>query len=276
MRARVTGGGLWALVTISATLWGADPVIGSWRLNAARSSLPGFLIRYDRDGERVSFTTAEGVTYAVPEDGQDHPVSGLPAVDTVAWRRINDYVAQETRKKAGRVVLTSRVMLSLDGARLTIAQTQRNARGEPSTRTLNYDRYVPDTGERDVPLNTWRLNQAQSGTARVPLRYEPHGSDGVIGSEGEMRYTAAYDGQPHPVAGTADYDAVTLRRVDERTVEERWHKGGALIRTRTRAVSGDGRSLTVTDVRANGGGQPSRHVLVYERQVPAATAAKPR
>jgi hypothetical protein len=53
-------------------------------------------------------------------DGEDHPVSGSPLMDTVACTRLARHAIASTGKRAGAVTLTDTLTVSPDGEVLTL------------------------------------------------------------------------------------------------------------------------------------------------------------
>jgi len=130
-----------------------DPQAGTWKLNLEKSKnsslypLPKsetLLIQEQEDGLKVvgDEVTAEGKTvhfeYSARYDGQDYPETGSPAVDTVAMRRINATTMESIDKKAGKVVMTIRRVISKDGR--TRTTTAKDAKGEPMGWVAVFDR----------------------------------------------------------------------------------------------------------------------------------------
>ena len=134
----------------------SNPLVGTWKLNVAKSKFdpgPGLksltrTVVADGDGVKYTFegVTADGkpVAYgfSVAFDGKDNPVSGsMPSgADTISAKRIdsNHYVA--TQKKGGKVVATSKVSVSKDGKVTTVDQTGTTASGAKSHDVQVYDK----------------------------------------------------------------------------------------------------------------------------------------
>ena len=148
------GFGAFLLIGSAAFAAGAapDPVIGTWKLNAAKStgaavpkseartytaSADGIVLNYQRvgaDGKESS------VHATVKYDGKDYPVTGSPDFDTASARRVGPNVVESTQKRAGKPVSTTTRTLSKDGKTLTLVIRGANAKGERTTTTLVYDR----------------------------------------------------------------------------------------------------------------------------------------
>ena len=133
----------------------------------------------------------------------------------------------------------------------------------------------------DPFLGTWKLNLAKSKYNPGPppksntYKFSLAGANGVkliadgVGAQGNpnhREYTANYDGKDYPVTGNPDADSVSLKRVDAYTVEGTQKLAGKLVRTFRRAVSKDGKTLTVTEKGTNAQGQAYNNVVVYDKQ----------
>lgn len=147
---------LGALLVMSYAAFAADapqdPVVGTWKLNTAKSSganVPksetrtytdsgaGLTIHYQRvmaDGKAISVQ----VTYKT--DAKDYPVTGSPAYDSVSARRIASNTVEITQKLKGKVVGNTMRSLSRDGKTLTLSGRATDAKGQMTTTTLVFDR----------------------------------------------------------------------------------------------------------------------------------------
>jgi hypothetical protein len=111
----------------SAIAAGADPVIGTWKLNIAKStgdSLPksetrtyaaasdGIKLTYKRVGADGTESNVEA-TYKY--DGSDYPVKGSSDFDTLSVKRVDAHTIDSSLKKMGKPVGTTRRTVSADG-----------------------------------------------------------------------------------------------------------------------------------------------------------------
>jgi hypothetical protein len=122
--------------------------------------------------------------------------------------------------------------------------------------------------ETDAVIGTWKLNVAKSKYDPGPaprgstLTFEVAG-DGIkttakgqdaAGNPTSTGYTAKYDGKDYPVAllGTADFDTLSLKRIDAFKAEG--------------VVSPDGKTLTLTVDGTDAKGRKVHNVIVYDKQ----------
>ena len=132
----------------------ADPLIGSWKMDATKSKFdPGpatksSTVVYAAAGAGLK-ATIDGVTstgdkthweYTAQYDGKDVAVtgSGNPDADMVAMTRASANVTQTVYKKGGKVTLTNKRTVSADGKTLTVTQTGTNAAGQKVNNTIVY------------------------------------------------------------------------------------------------------------------------------------------
>ncbi len=123
----------------------ADSNVGTWKVNLAKSKYdPGpppktpNVIKIEADGDGIKVTNdgvnAEGqpthVTYSATYDGKDYPETGNPNADTISIKRINANTIETITKKGGKMMLTSRTVISNGGKLRTTTQNGTNAQGQ--------------------------------------------------------------------------------------------------------------------------------------------------
>jgi hypothetical protein len=127
---------------------------------------------------------------------------------------------------------------------------------------------------------TWKLNPSKSKYSPGPaaksatFTYEET-ANGIRrtgetinddGTRTSFEYAAKYDGADYPVKGWDVVDAISLKRVNERTTEATLKKSGKEVRTARRVLSEDGKTLTITSTGTNEKGQKFKNVAVYNKQ----------
>ena len=133
-----------ALAAVELAAQDADPLVGTWELNVAKSKYtPGPAPKsetrtYVVAGQDIK-ASSEGVdgtgkptaaAWTVNYDGKDHPETGNPNADTLSLKRVNAFSAKFTQKRAGKVVITGTRTISPDGKVMTITSKGTNALGQ--------------------------------------------------------------------------------------------------------------------------------------------------
>lgn len=132
----------------------ADPVVGTWKLNLAKSTFAGIpplksqIRTYSRSGRDITLemktVSAEGketttrATYKF--DGKDYPSMGNPDFDSLAGMQIDANTAEFTLKRAGKQVGKIRRAVSNDGRTLTINYVITNADGIQTAALTLFDK----------------------------------------------------------------------------------------------------------------------------------------
>jgi hypothetical protein len=131
----------------------ADANMGTWKLNDSKSKIsPGIgkntTVVYTAAGDSVKITV-DGVDangkpahneWTGKFDGKDYPVTGDPASDMRAYKRVDDHTLEFTVKKGGKVTITGRVVVSADGKSRTVTVSGTDPKGQKFTSTSVYDK----------------------------------------------------------------------------------------------------------------------------------------
>jgi len=135
----------------------ADPRVGTWKLNLAKSNFAGMpapksemrTVEAQGNGEKVTFNgvAADGspIAFSVTAklDGTPAPLVGTGAAggaDMSAPKRIDPYTLTSTTTKAGKVVATERFVVSKDGRVTTQTRKTTDAKGQPITQVIVWDK----------------------------------------------------------------------------------------------------------------------------------------
>ena len=134
--------------------YGADDAfIGTWKLNEAKSKLSAgapknSTVVYEASGDTVKVTIdgtgADGAAahneWSGKFDGKDYPVTGNPAEDTRAVKKVNDHTLTLVVKKGDKVIETGRIVVSADGKTRTVTTHGTDAKGMKVSETAVYDK----------------------------------------------------------------------------------------------------------------------------------------
>jgi hypothetical protein len=133
--------------------YAANPNMGTWKLNDAKSKFPARATRnatviYTAEGDKIKVTTDGTSGDGKPVqtewvgnfDGKDYPLTGDPNADSRCYKKISERVMELTNKKDGKPVTTGRITISADGKSRTLKVTTTGADGKKMTYTAMYDK----------------------------------------------------------------------------------------------------------------------------------------
>jgi hypothetical protein len=136
-----------------AACFAADPQMGHWKLNEAKSKFaPGSpkntMVVYEAAGDEVKVTVngvnANGKSthneWTGKFDGKNYPVTGDPTSEARSYKKIDDHTLALTMWHHGRVMTTGRIVVSADGKSRTVATNGRDAKGQTFKNTAVYDK----------------------------------------------------------------------------------------------------------------------------------------
>jgi hypothetical protein len=131
-----------------------DPVMGTWKLNVARSKFtpgPGWqsqvrVYAATPTGISVTWTGVDAggetmrVSYAYAYDGRDYPMAGSASYDTLNAVRIDARTVRSEEKRDGKTGGIAVRTVSRDGKVLTITDKGTSRKGLAFSQLLVFDR----------------------------------------------------------------------------------------------------------------------------------------
>jgi len=137
----------------AAACLAADPQIGTWKLNEAKSKItPGTLkntqvvcssmfgqMKVKSDGVDANGKPIH-VEWSGKFDGKDYPVSGDPNSDTRSYTKANERTLTTANKKNGKVRVTGQVVISADGKTRTVTINGTTPKGKRFKNVAVYDK----------------------------------------------------------------------------------------------------------------------------------------
>ena len=240
-----------ALITTAALFAAASsqaqsPFDGTWKTDLSKTQFsPKPLTFYTSAGwyHCVSCTPA----FDVQADGQDHAVSGQ-SYDTMSVTVVDPHTISVVAKKGGAVTFEQTRTVSADGKTLTVKSTGHPANGGATTD-------FETTGKRSGPLpsgvhatsGNWVI-QKQSGSSNALITtFKTNGDELTMTSPTGETYTAKFDGNDYPYRGAYSYDAVSLKKINDHTIEEIDKRNGNAIDDSTMTISANGKTMTVVE-----------------------------
>jgi GH15 family glucan-1,4-alpha-glucosidase len=234
------------LLLAPGSLFGQSPFDGTWRTNTDRAKFSPKPVVFSLNKGMYDCTSCSPKIH-VKADGQDQSVTGQP-YDTISVREVDPKSIEVTTKKKGKTVFEQTRTVSDDGNTLTMKTT-----GHPqnSDQTVTSEATAARVGKALAGANatsgSWRINKIKESENGLATTYKMSGDELSMSTPTGTSYTAKLDGKDYPVKGAYGYDSVSLKRVDERTIEETDKRGGKIIEVVKISVAPDGKKMTVVE-----------------------------
>jgi hypothetical protein len=143
-----------AAASVAMARGAADPIVGTWNLNFAKSTFdPGPAPKsqtrtytVDKDGTTLSVSGVAADGSAISQqatfkyDGKAYQMTGSPDFDAIVPKRINDTTVKSALMKAGKKVGTTTRTISNHGKMLTLSTQVTGADGKLHTTVLVLDK----------------------------------------------------------------------------------------------------------------------------------------
>ena len=134
---------LLVLTGATVTVWAADPVLGTWKLDVAKSTYrPGpppasetRVYQASAEGVKVTIVTTDAngksatIEHPANFDGKDYAVTGSSRVNAISLKRIDDYKSEAILKHASKIIGTAQRVVSSDGKTMTVRYKGTDAEG---------------------------------------------------------------------------------------------------------------------------------------------------
>ncbi len=144
---------LLAILGLAGSLQAADPFVGKWKLNVAKSKVSAPKLMPERETLKIE-TMDSGISYlyqgvqlngveytimyAVRYDEKEYPVKGF--IDAISLKKNDALSIEYVNKKAGKEVGRGQLLISKDGKTLTDTLKGANPKGPQYSGIWVYDK----------------------------------------------------------------------------------------------------------------------------------------
>ena len=241
-----------------------SPFDGTWRINLDESQSSAKPDVYLLQDGTYRCSTCDP-PLEIPADGHDHKITGEPCYDTVSIKVVGDRTTEEIDKRNGKAVGTTRMIVSSDGNTATVEWTEScNAQGDAVVGKDILSRVAKAPSGAHAISGSWRItkrvNRSENALV-VTLKLE--GNIFSFADPAGQGYTAKLDGTETPFKGDLGGTIVSVKRIDENTIEETDKRDGKIVEVTRFAVSADAKTMTVSmDNKAN---DTTRQFVAYKQ-----------
>jgi hypothetical protein len=219
---------------------------GTWKVDINKAQLPKKPDVYLLQGGMYNCKTCVP-PFEIKADGQDQKVTGHPYYDTASIKILDDQSIEETDKKDGKTVVSSKWTVSPDGNTLSIVFTDSSAtNADPVTGKGESTRVAKGPTGSHAISGSWRATKVENlseNALLVTLKLE--GDTFTMRNPTGQSYAAKLDGTEAPYKGDPGTTSVSVKRMGKNTIEETDKRDGKVISVARITVAPDGKSMTI-------------------------------
>lgn len=235
-----------ALLLLPGLALAQTALVGTWKADFSNYQPPTKPNRYLLSHGVYHCQTC-APAYAVKADGQDHPVTGHPYYDSVSITVVDANTISEIDKKGGKTVTTGKTTISSDGKTMMFdVSDSSNSNGAPIVAKGEATRVAKGPAGAHAISGGWRTtkftNVSDNGLITT---YAISGTSLKMTAPTGQSYSAPVDGTDSPFMGDPGQTSVSIKRVDDNTIDETDKRDGKVIGSAHITVSADGKTMTV-------------------------------
>jgi hypothetical protein len=232
-----------AMLLVPAMLFAQSPFDGTWKTDLGKAKFSPKPIIFSVKGGMYDCSSCSPKIH-VKADGTDQPVTGQP-FDTLSVKEVDPHTVQLVTKKNGKTVFEQTRTASDDGKTLSV-KTSSYPLDSPqaiTTESTLEREGKPSTGANAIS-GSWKLTKANESDNGLLVTFKGSGDELTMSDPTGVNWTAKFDGRDSPVKGSYGFDSVSLKQINDRTIEVSYKRGGKLIEVDKMTVSTDGKAMT--------------------------------
>jgi hypothetical protein len=98
---------------------GSHATSGSWRIQNINEDTAGLTTMWKVSGDQVSMSTPTGESWQAKFGGEEQPVKGTYANETVSVKKLGAHEMEVTYKRDGKLYIVNKLTVSADGKKIT-------------------------------------------------------------------------------------------------------------------------------------------------------------
>lgn len=232
-----------ASLCVFAAASAQSPFDGTWKTNMAQTKFsPKPNVFYISQGwyHCVSCNPA----FDAKADGTDQAVTGQ-VYDTVSVKEVDPNSISVTTKKAGKVLIEQTRTVSADGKSITVKTTSHPANSDQTvTSTATGKRTGTKPSGVHATSGEWQIVKVEESDNGLTTTYKVTGDQLAMSTPTGESFTAKLDGTDAPTTGIVGFDTVSVKKVNNNSIEETDKRNGNVVEVSTMTVSGKTMKIT--------------------------------
>lgn len=187
-------------------------------------------------------------TVEVKADGQDQQVTGQP-YDTISVRIVDDHTVEEIEKKNGKTVSAEEFTVSHDGNTVVDDYPNgQNANTSPVVTKVVMTRIAKGPAGSHAISGSWQTSKIENVSDEwLVFTFKVEGNRLEFSRPTGQSYNAKLDGTEALVKGDADSNGVSVKRINENTIEETDKRDEKVLSVSQMTVAPDGKTMTIVN-----------------------------
>lgn len=181
----------------------------------------------------------------VKADGEDHPVSGSKYFNTMAVRVVDSNTVEEIDKKDGKTMYKNAWTVSDDGKKLT-DKWEDDTEQKPVTGEMIYSRISKGPAGSHAISGSWRAEKSENVSSNgTRFTFQSTGDGLKFSDNNGVTWEAKFDGKYNPEQGDPGNSMMSLKKVNDHSLDYTEQRDGKTVTTGHVTVSADGKKMTV-------------------------------
>lgn len=239
------GGLLWAFLTPTLVM-AQSAFDGTWKIDLNQVHMPKKPdVLLLQNGMYDCKTCAPAIS--IKANGEDQKVTGHPYFDMMAVTVVDDHTIQETQKKDGKVVATSKTVVAPDGKTAAFEfSDSSNTNADPVTGKGTLTRVAMGPKGSHAISGSWRnSSMANVSDNGLTFTYKVDGDNVSMTTPTGQSYKAKMDGTDAPYMGDPGTTSVTVKKLGKNIMEETDKRAGKVISVAKMTVAADGKTMKI-------------------------------
>lgn len=234
---------LFTLLFAPSFLFAQSRFDGTWEMKMETIQLSGPPEEYLLQGGMYHCLTCVPKV-DVKANGADQKVTGHPYFDTISVRILDASSVEFLNKKDAKPTFMATETVSPDGKTM-VEEFSEPPTSQKVTGHATFIRVSSGPPGSHALSGSWEMRTIRNVGSVGPTTIYQSTKDGLKESTGSTSFDAKFDGRDYPVIGDPAKGTVSLKRIDENTIEETDKQDGKVIRVTRMTVSRDGKSMKV-------------------------------
>lgn len=235
-----------ALLWVPAAALASSAFDGTWLARMDSIKVTGKPDVYVIADGAYSCSSCDPPVVKLPADGAWHKIAGHDYYDELMVRVVNPKTVEISQRLGGKLAGVDTIQVSADGNTLTGKFTGYQG-AQPVTGEYSEKRVGPAPAGAHALSGSWLQDQMSGANdALRTVAYQMTADQFSMQANGQS-YAAKFDGKQYPVAGDPGKTTVTLKKIDDHTVQETDYRQGKVVDEIRLAAAPDGKTVQITD-----------------------------